>query len=706
MLAAWLAWGGGVRVAAAQDDSALVVRRLAFTGNRALDDTRLAAAIVTTASSWFARASVVRWLGLGERRRLSELEFQRDVARLRFLYRLSGYPQVVVDTMVVRRGGDVAITFRIEEGLPIRLERLTLAGLDSVDAALRAAVTRGLPLHVGDPFDRAALAATIDTITRRLRDRGHPFARGARAFSTDPLRLRAQATVTVEPGPAAVVGEIRVEGTRRVAPEVVRKLLLVQPGRPYAEADLFGSQLQLYRADLFRFAGLAADTARFDPSTGRLPLVVAVQEAPPRRVRASGGYGTNDCLRGSAALTQRDFLGGGQLLDVSARVSKVGVAAGADLGLADNICALLVNDTIGSSLLNYNVTATLRRPGVFGARNTLALSVFTERRSQFGVYLREEDGASVSLTRETGRLGIPVTVSYALSRGRTQASEASFCTFFAACSPDVVLLQSQRLPIGRLAVSATRARVTNPLDPVRGSVLTAEVTHSAPWLGSDTLQRFTRMVVDGSWYAALGRTVTLALHARGGLIFGASDVTGTPFSFVPLDQRFFAGGPNDVRGYQLNQLGPVGYLTTRAAVEAAGNDAARLPPELVRVAATGANTLAVGNAELRFAAPFWSRRLRLALFVDGGSLWQRGDALTENRVALTPGVGLRVGTPLGPARLDLAWNPRNLSRGILYVEERDGTVSPALVGYAPDRGATFPTTGRFPTLHIAVGQPF
>ena len=45
-----------------------VVRRLAFEGNRALSDEFLASAIATTNSSWFARAFLFRWLGLGEKR--------------------------------------------------------------------------------------------------------------------------------------------------------------------------------------------------------------------------------------------------------------------------------------------------------------------------------------------------------------------------------------------------------------------------------------------------------------------------------------------------------------------------------------------------------------------------------------------------------------------------------------------------------------
>ncbi|HRZ10775.1 MAG TPA: hypothetical protein P5319_12900, partial [Gemmatimonadales bacterium] len=49
-------------------DAPLIVRGLRFKGNHALDATQLSTAIATTNSSWFARAGMVRWMGLGEKR--------------------------------------------------------------------------------------------------------------------------------------------------------------------------------------------------------------------------------------------------------------------------------------------------------------------------------------------------------------------------------------------------------------------------------------------------------------------------------------------------------------------------------------------------------------------------------------------------------------------------------------------------------------
>ena len=146
-------------------DAPLIVRGLRFKGNHALDATQLSTAIATTNSSWFARAGMVRWMGLGEKRPFDQVEFERDVLRVTLLYKKSGYLSVVVDTLVKRTPKDISITFLITEGLPVRLDSLTILGLDSV--AKPGAVTQDLPLRPGDPFNRILLDATSDTLVRQ-----------------------------------------------------------------------------------------------------------------------------------------------------------------------------------------------------------------------------------------------------------------------------------------------------------------------------------------------------------------------------------------------------------------------------------------------------------------------------------------------------------------------------------------------------------
>lgn len=683
----------------AQEGPIRVVRGLKFEGNRAIDDYRLSIAIGTTNSSWFARSALVRWIGLGEKRFFDPIEFRRDVLRLTLFYRQSGFMEVKVDTLVRRDRESVHLTFRITEGEPIRVTRFAVTGLDSLPKVEE--VLDALPLKEGAPFDRFLFQASADTIVARLRDRGRPAAEVFRTYAVDRERREAQVALEVAPGPAAEFGAIRVEGTRRVDSAFVRQLLSVRPGEEFSQQQIFQSQRKLYTTELFRLATVTIDSSRYDADSTTVPIAVQVAEGPPHRVRSGIGYATNDCFRGSAGWTDRNLFGTGRLLDISGRVSKVGVGKPFGAGLENSICSSLKDDPIGSALANYNIGASIRQPRFFTPDITGTLGLFAERRSEFAIYRREEVGVSLSLRRETAAL-VPMTLAYRLSYGATVATDATFCAFFNACTPeDARRLQERRL-LGVVTAGVSWPRQNNPLDPSRGHLYAFDISHSSRFTGSAAFQTFTRVTGDLAWYRPLGGSgAVVSAHLRGGMIFSPRvSLDSAAGNFIPPEQRFYAGGPNDVRGYDRNELGPLVYVLNRDTITAARQDSLDAGTLRPRFSATGGNTLAVGQLELRVPAPVWSSRLRFAVFVDAGTLYERGKTnLAPVQVRITPGVGLRLSTPLGPARFDIGYNPYDRPPGALYLQRTDGTLRLVQTDFVQGRPSRF-------SYHFSFGQPF
>jgi len=668
---------GGLRSAAAQAVAeGLVVRQLSFKGNRSFDKTTLSAAIATTESTALARIGLLRWIGLGSKRHLSERALRMDAYRLRLFYQVHGFLDAKVDTTVVRTPKDVYITFLIDEGQPVLVRSFEIKGLDSLP--FRDEILDRLPLRVQQPFDRTLLLATADSLILRLQNRGYPEAR-VLLEKRDVNREERVADVSflVEPGIPAVIGHIHVEGTETVDSNFVRALLATEPGRPFEASDLALSQQNLYRSELFRFATVRLDTADFKPGSGVVPITIVVTEGLMHRARAAAGYGTNDCFRLGLGWTARNALGHGQVFDVSAQASKLGVGDPTGIGgLRNSICSALKDDSIGSTHINYNLTASFRRPLFITAANTLTLSLFAERRSEFLVYLREDIGGSVTLVRETQNR-IPISLTYRLSLGRTEANNVSFCAFFNACTDtDIRELRERRL-LATATLGAKRTRVDNPLDPSEGNALSVELTHSSRLIGSSKFAVFTRLVGDAAQYFPLGGSV-LALHLRSGIVLSPElALAGGRSNFVPPEQRFYAGGPNDVRGYSRNELGPLVYVVEESNVTVDTTTGETVPkdPTQVRSAATGGNSLIVANAELRVPSPLFRRQLRFAAFVDGGSVWERGQGSAGGpSFRITPGVGIRFQTLLGPARLDVAYNRYDFQPGRLYLIHPSGSL--------------------------------
>ncbi|HEV8195988.1 MAG TPA: BamA/TamA family outer membrane protein, partial [Gemmatimonadales bacterium] len=332
--------------------------------------------------------------------------------------------------------------------------------------------------------------------------------------------------------------------------------------------------------------------------------------------------------------------------------------------------------------------------------NALTLALFAERRGEFSVYLREDVGGSVTFNRETPKR-IPLTLTYRLSYGRTEANAVSFCAFFNACTDtDVEQLRQRRL-LATITAGVQRTRVNIPLDPTRGSVMSLEGTHSSRVIGSSKFTQFTRVVGDAAWYHTIG-DVVLSLHARGGMVFApVVQLQGSSGNFVPPEQRFYAGGANDVRGYHRNELGPIVYVVQQSAIDTVNNV---VPDDSVRIAPTGGNSLASANVEVRAPIGIFKDQLRGALFVDGGTVWERGGVTGSGPAfRITPGAGLRFVTPLGPARIDIAYNGYNLPPGRLFAVQPDGDLTLFRDSYQRVRKSSF-----FQNLvfQFSVGQAF
>ena len=87
-------------------------------------------------------------------------------------------------------------------------------------------------------------------------------------------------------------------------------------------------------------------------------------------------------------------------------------------------------------------------------------------------------------------------------------------------------------------------------------------------------------------------------------------------------------------------------------------------------------------------------------------MWERGEELVTIRgVRVTPGVGLRFATPLGPVRIDAAYNGYQTERGpLLFLSDSTRTVTQIRPSYPP-LGAQKRFWQKI-VIQVAVGQAF
>jgi len=161
-----------------------------------------------------------------------------------------------------------------------------------------------------------------------------------------------------------------------------------------------------------------------------------------------------------------------------------------------------------------------------------------------------------------------------------------------------------------------------PFNPDRGTSITLYHTLSGRGFGSP--YQFNRTLLDIRRYEGLTETLVLAWRLKAGVL-----ISQETDQFVPVEERFYSGGSTSVRGWSRFELGP--------------RDASGVP--------IGGNSLLEGSLELRF--PIWNILSGVA-FSDFGNVWMPSLTYKLDELRFAAGVGLRVGTPVGPIRLDYA----------------------------------------------------
>jgi outer membrane protein assembly factor BamA len=667
------------------------VRSLHFNGNKAFPDGELSQIVATTTSSFWRRTFRI----IGRKTCLDRDELARDVVRLKLYYRKRGYRHAKVDSIVTPHGKDgVDVAFDIVENQPIALTALRITGLDSV--LDRRAILRGLDTSSGGAFDEFRLSALSDSIANRLLDNGYPSARLLQGFDVDTVAWTATYDITVDPGKLARIGEVRVvvdtsRGEKqKIRSRTVKKILGLRPGQIYRRRDVVAAQRNLYATDAYRHVelGLAPDQTAED---SLVVVQASLIEGDMRNVQAGVGWANLDCFRTQGTYTDRNFLRGARRLDFTSRLSKLGV----------DVCEKAKKDTL-TKQLNYYAGATYRQPTFLGlrARNVPTFTLYSERRSEYKQYVRETPiGLLASVTREL-KPRMPLTFGYQIELGRTRAQDAFFCALFKVCDRtniDALSKNNQRLAVA--SVSLTSDHTDFPVSPTHGGIVRLELRHASRYIGSAPtvhLDRgvadasFNKAVGDASWYMPLGNRTVFATRLRvGGVVGGKISTRGFDLQgkYLPPQERLYAGGPNTVRGFQQNELGPVVYVAKQAYVVVTQPDVDTRTFSVRRDSTgplierkgydfvpTGGNTLVVANAEVRLRDPFFPNLLQYTLFVDAGKVWERGGGALffddKNKIKWTPGIGVSVLTFLGPIGVTAGYNNYPRQPGVLYYNDQ------------------------------------
>ena len=512
----------------------------------------------------------------------------------------------------------------------------------------------------------------------------------------------------------------------RIDSAEVMRLIGLRSGQRFRSSAMLEAQRELYRSEAFRL--VVVDTAAsVPPVDSLLDLRITVSEARTKYARVGVGWATQDCGRVQGRLADRGFLGVGRRAELNLRASKLGVGAPADFAPA--LCAGSVRDDPFSERLNYYAGVSFSDTRLFGTPIAPVLSIYSERRGEPYAFLRETSiGTLLELTRRF-TVRTTGTAGFQYENGRTETDPVISCSRFAQCRPEDYALSLFGRAVGIVSTAVAHDRTNGAVNPARGQRLRAEVRAGQTFSELVSSLRFYRTTAEGSAYFSVpGGVFATRLQLSRAFAPGAQIVDGAPL--LPQQERLFAGGQNSVRGFQQNLLGPLVYVITDAravdtvALPGGGRALAARPEADYRALPRGGTALVVANLEYRIPLRAVSDQLQLAAFVDIGNVWETAqDGFRTQDLRATPGLGFRLGTPLGPFRLDLGYSPYppRAGRALFLSSGENGTISCASPGntvnidqplpgvfdcpatYAPPRGRNVLSRLVF---HFGLGQAF
>ena len=190
--------------------------------------------------------------------------------------------------------------------------------------------------------------------------------------------------------------------------------------------------------------------------------------------------------------------------------------------------------------------------------------------------------------------------------------------------------------------------------------------------------QYVKIDLDYTKQFSLSPRVRMLLHGDFGIAipYGNSNI-------LPFEKRYFAGGPNSVRGWAVRSLGPGRFRSTDGTIDFINQ--------------TGDMKLHL-NAELR-GPLFW--KFNYAVFLDAGNIWtlrnyddQPGGQFQFNKflrdLAVAYGVGVRLNFDFFILRFDFGMK----------------AVNPAYTTQEEHFPVIYPDFKRDFAFHFAVGMPF
>ncbi|MBV9343061.1 MAG: BamA/TamA family outer membrane protein [Acidobacteria bacterium] len=563
----------------------------------------------------------------------SDKLLRTSVNNIASLYKDHGFEDVRVNPEVVDREPKLYVNFNITEGTRTIVNSLNVQGNKTIPVnELRA--KKGFELEEGKPFSPRRLSNDRNQIAAKYLDRGFLNAEVKTVVSRhpdDPHQV--DVTYQVNEQQQVHISHVLYLGLGATRKDLIQTSTKLAPEQPLSEGKLLEGESKLYDLGIFDWSSIGP--RRQITNQAEEEALIKVHEA--KRNTITYGFGFEVERRGGNIPTGSVAVPG--LPTIGLHGAQIAPSEKTFIGPRGSVAFTRRNmrgegETASISLLgarlDQRMLLTYTDPHFRRSENWQALtSLSAERTTENPLFEARLADASLQFQRYLDRKDT-MQLQLRYDFNRTKLTKILV--------PELVLPADRNVDLSYVSSTLIRDTRDKPLDAHHGVFQTVDLRLVPKAFGSSA--NFTRLLLQDAYYKPMHGLV-FANSMRLGLAapFGGSD--------VPTSQRFFAGGGTTLRGFPINEAGPVRYVPFCTTGQT------NCPQIAVPV---GGNQLFIFNSELRYPIPIMDN-LGGVVFYDGGNVYRRINFPEFiNNFSNTVGVGLRYSTPIGPVRIDIGRN--------------------------------------------------
>ena len=568
----------------------VLIKTIRFEGNHAFSARKLKK-VMETSEKWF-----LSWItGAGT---YKEDALKNDANLIADFYSNNGYVNVKVGEPKVELTADkkgLIVTIGITEGDQFKTGSIGFKGelLES-----EAELGKKIKLKTGEIFDRSKLRADVSTLTDVYADKGYAFANISPLSKVNNEQKTIDVTYEMEKGEKVYIDRINIGGNTKTRDKVVRRELKLAEGDLYGATPLKKSKQSLMNLGFFEEANISTTKGSAD---NKLNMNVEVKEKSTGSFSIGAGFSSLDGVLGQGSVQQANFMG---------------------LGLKANASV-----SFGSKTQYYNLGLT--DPYFMDTKWSVGADLYRTQRDYIDYTRRATGGdlkAGYSLTDELSTFWLY----------KYEVVDILDITPVLLHSP--LLLTETHSTTSSITGSITRNTTDYRLDPTKGMI--NDLTIEGAGIGGTS--RFMRYIGSTTlFYPAFWSTV-VSLHGTVGHIQSLGN--------IPIDEKFYLGGINTIRGYNGRTVCPVVFKYP-------GTDINGHPQQPVPIY-LGGDSEAFFNLDYIFPI-IKDAGLKGVLFVDAGNSKNEFDKIFSDPL-VSYGFGFRWASPMGPLRLEygIPLNPR------------------------------------------------